>query len=421
MQVKIYQVSEHGIDRNLIDHDALYVVSKLKSAGYEAYIVGGSVRDLLTKRHPKDYDISTSARPEQIKALFGRSCLLIGRRFRLAHIRFGYKIIEVSTFRTGENEGELIVHDNQWGNPEQDVLRRDFTINGLFYDPSNETIIDYVGGWDDIQKHTLRSIGDAVVRFKQDPVRMIRLLKFQARFGFSICPEAQEALFICKEEIVKSSQARVLEEIFRMLESGSAQPFFHLLFQSGMVKLIFPAMHRYLDKIEEKTYFLYLKGADEMNNRNLKNPLDRGILAACLVYPIVEHEMEAQFLSQSLTPHFSDVMLMASGVVKNFTSSSFSHFPKRITTIMNYILATQYRLTPLSGKRHPRPKLIRNKEFALALGFLKIRAISHPELMPLYTSWKELYRSVDKQGDRRGHHHGPYGRHTGRVPNAPPR
>ncbi len=144
MQPKTYRAKEHGLDPSLIDLDALYVLEKLRQAGFIAYLVGGSVRDLILRKNPKDFDISTSARPEQIKTIFQRQCLLIGRRFRLAHIRFGHKIIEVSTFRTGENDSDLIVQDNEWGTPEQDVLRRDFTMNGLFYDSADHSIIDYV-------------------------------------------------------------------------------------------------------------------------------------------------------------------------------------------------------------------------------------------------------------------------------------
>ena len=129
---KIYSAADHGIDHDLIDKDALFALHKLEDAGYTAYLVGGSVRDLLVKRRPKDFDISTSAKPEDVKRLFGRQCLLIGRRFRLAHLRFGPKILEVSTFRAGDDEDDLILNDNVWGTPEQDVMRRDFTINGLF-------------------------------------------------------------------------------------------------------------------------------------------------------------------------------------------------------------------------------------------------------------------------------------------------
>ena len=190
----IYHATDHDIDAAQIDKDAINIIQRLLDAGFSAYLVGGSVRDLLLKRVPKDYDISTSARPEQVKELFRRQCILIGRRFRLAHIRYGHKIFEVSTFRAGENESDLIVQDNLWGTPEEDVMRRDFTINGLFYDPTSHTVIDYVGGWEDIHKKVLRSIGNPMVRFRQDPVRMIRLLRFTSRTGFAVDSETKEAM-----------------------------------------------------------------------------------------------------------------------------------------------------------------------------------------------------------------------------------
>ncbi len=226
MHPKIYYASEHDIDSTLVDPDAALVIKKLREAGFSAYLVGGSVRDLLIKKTPKDYDISTSARPEQIKQLFQKNCLLIGRRFRLAHLRFGRKIFEVSTFRTGENHSDLILQDNIWGTEEEDVLRRDFTINGLFYDPASHHVIDYVGGWEDIHQGTLRTIGDPEVRFRQDPVRMLRFLKFRARFGFNIDPLAKKALIHCREEILKSSPARLLEELLQDVRIWSCSPFF---------------------------------------------------------------------------------------------------------------------------------------------------------------------------------------------------
>ena len=184
MKPRIYSKEEHNIDVNQIDPEVLYILEKLRKADYVAYLVGGGVRDLLLNQKPKDFDVSTSAKPEEIRALFS-SAVLIGKRFRLAHIRFGRKVIEVSTFRAGDIENEqLITEDNIWGDAKQDVLRRDFTINGLFYDSEKEQLIDYVGGYLDIQKRYLRVIGNPCLRFKQDPVRMIRCLKFQARYHF---------------------------------------------------------------------------------------------------------------------------------------------------------------------------------------------------------------------------------------------
>lgn len=400
MQPKSYSSTEHAIDRNLIDSDALQIVHRLQQAGFIAYLVGGSVRDLLVKRKPKDFDISTSARPEQIKQLFQRSCILIGRRFRLAHVRFGHKIFEVSTFRSGENDDDLIIQDNVWGTPAQDVLRRDFTMNGLFYDPAQDSVIDYVGGWEDIKAGVLKTIGEPKTRFRQDPVRMMRLLKFQARFAFAIDIQTQTAMKQCFEEIMKSSPARVLEEILRMLESGSSETFFHLMTESGMLELLFPCLTHFLEGKEGKHVYAYLNAADQVNQNN-KNPLDRSILASCLIYPILESEVHAKFQKKGLTPNLGDIMNVTGSIIKGFVTASFSHFPRRLGSTMSFILAMQYRLTPLSGKRHPKPKLIRNHEFLLALQFLKIRSLVHGNLIDDYTYWKEMVR----QGDHRPHPH----------------
>lgn len=400
MQPKIHRAGEHNIDPNFIDKDALYVLKRLKESGFKAYLVGGGVRDLLVKRPPKDYDISTSAEPEDIKKVFGRNCILIGRRFRLAHVRFGHKIIEVSTFRSGENEDDLIVHDNQWGTPEQDVLRRDFTINGLFYDAETNSIIDYVDGLKDIQEGILKTIGEPRLRFRQDPVRMIRLLKFQARFQFKVADNVKEALKSCKDEILKSSPARILEEILRMLESGSSAPFFHLMSKSQILEHLFPCLTHFLEGKNSEEVFNYLKAADQMN-LNGRQTLDRSILASCLLYPIFEQEIKIKYLDKNEIPHLGDITLLANSLIHGFVTSSFSHFPRRISSTMSFILSTQYRLTPINGKRHPRPKFVRNKEFGLALTFLKLRSLINPSLLDTYKYWKEIMRQSEHHHDRK--------------------
>lgn len=403
MQPKIYFVKEHGIDPSLIDLDALYVLEKLRLAGFVAYLVGGSVRDLLIKKIPKDFDISTSARPEQIKAIFHRQCILIGRRFRLAHIRFGRKIIEVSTFRTGENDSDLIIQDNVWGTPEQDVLRRDFTINGLFYDSSNHSIIDYVGGWGDIQKHVLRIIGEPETRFKQDPVRLLRLIKFQARYGFKIDSSTAEVISLCRGEIVKSSPARILEEFLRMLESGAAAPFFRLMAEHNFLSILFPRFMQALRTPKGKLVFHYLACADQLYQHKGKNTLDRAVLTSCLIFPLLEQELHRQFLSKKQIPHIGEITIVASTLIKEILVQAFSHFPRRITSLMVSILVAQYRITPLTGKRHYRDKLFRHKDFDLALKFLKLRAMVDAQWVDIYTSIRNQYRQLIHHGERKRH------------------
>ena len=412
MRPKTFLASEHDIDHSQVDSDALYVINKLKEAGYSAYLVGGGVRDLLAKRSPKDFDISTSARPNEIKALFQRKCLLIGKRFRLAHIRFGPKIIEVATFRSGENDGDLILRDNTWGTEEEDAIRRDFTINGLFYDPTTHMVIDYVGGWEDIHKKVLRTIGDPHIRFKQDPVRMIRLLKFRARFGFDIESETKKALLQNRTEIFKSSPARILEEILRMLESGASAPFFLLMSQSGLLKLIFPGLVEALEGPYNAKIYTLLKIADRINKNNLQKPLQRPLLTSCLLFPILENELETNFLSQGKTPHLGEIILATTELIRKIVTSSFSHFPRRISAIMTAIMAMQYRLTPVSGKRHFRQRHLGIKEFPLALKFLQIRSIYDPKLVKAYDSWNNIYQQHLRQHTHKGHHHPPPSDHS---------
>ncbi|MEX1012539.1 MAG: polynucleotide adenylyltransferase PcnB [Waddliaceae bacterium] len=394
MRPKIYYATDHDIDPVQIDNEALYVVQKLVEAGYKAYLVGGSVRDLLTHRKPKDFDVSTTAKPEEIKAVFRRKCILIGRRFRLAHIRFGNKIIEVATFRSGDNESDLIIRDNQWGSEEEDVLRRDFTINGLYFNPLTREIIDYVDGWEDIHKNTLRSIGDPLIRFKQDPVRMIRLLKFRARFGFHVDEQTKQALLKCKEHIAHSSPARVLEELLRMLESGYAAPFFYLLHKSGILKIVFPTLDHFLTTAQSDYVFKLLKGVDLL--KNIAPP--RSVCMSCLLFPMLELQLE-----KIEHPTLGDVILEISSLIRDVVSSTFSHFPRRMAAQVSYILSTQYKLTPISKKRNMRKKMLTNREFVDALQFLKVRALANRELQDDYDSWKNFHHKNTQIHKRKKH------------------
>ena len=186
MPPRILPRAEHTVSRRNIDPDALKVLYRLKSHGFTAYLVGGGVRDLLLGRKPKDFDIATSAHPQAVKRLF-RNCFIIGRRFRLCHVRFGKKVVEVSTFRrlAEAQQGEtLIVRDNTFGTPEEDAFRRDFTVNALFYDIATFSVIDYVAGLEDLQQRLIRTIGDPATRFREDPVRMLRAVALAARLGF---------------------------------------------------------------------------------------------------------------------------------------------------------------------------------------------------------------------------------------------
>jgi poly(A) polymerase len=264
--------AEHTISRRDVDPDALKVLYRLHEHHYIAYLVGGSVRDLLLNRKPKDFDIGTSAHPHQVKKLF-RNCWIIGRRFRLAHVKFGTKTIEVATFRrhvaasaiTPETEiadvssndtavaqdsgsprrradDHLIQRDNTYGTPEEDAFRRDFTVNALFYDIGTFSIIDYVGGLDDLDAQVIRCIGDPEVRFLEDPVRMLRAVVLAARLQFSIDPPILDAIAVHRHEIARSAPARLIEEYYKILRSGHAREAFKELRATGLLKAITPEL-----------------------------------------------------------------------------------------------------------------------------------------------------------------------------------
>ena len=252
---------EHPLSRKDIDPDALKVLYRLRQFEHTAYLVGGSVRDLLLGRRPKDFDIGTSAHPYQVKKLF-RNCWIIGRRFRLAHVKFGQKVIEVATFRRqvapGEEvvqdgvpapdpttpEGEHLIHrDNTFGTPEEDAFRRDFTINALFYDIATFSVIDYVGGLDDLRSSVVRSIGDPDVRLREDPVRMLRAIALAARLDFSIEPTLVDAIRTHRHEIAKASLPRLLEEYYKILRAGSSEKAFRGLAEVGLLEPISSELH----------------------------------------------------------------------------------------------------------------------------------------------------------------------------------
>ncbi|MCW5809200.1 MAG: polynucleotide adenylyltransferase PcnB, partial [Deltaproteobacteria bacterium] len=232
-----------SLDRAGIDSDADRVVRKLTRAGYKAYLVGGCVRDLLVSRTPKDFDVATSATPNEIKSTF-RNSRIIGRRFRLAHVFFGSKIIETSTFRANprdEDDHDLLIRrDNVFGTETEDARRRDFTINGLFYDVEREEVIDHVGGLADLDAKLVRTIGDPDIRFQEDPVRMLRAIKFAARLDFGFEPATWHALLRWRGEISKCAPPRLLEEIHRLMRGGAARRSFELLVETGVLAVLSP-------------------------------------------------------------------------------------------------------------------------------------------------------------------------------------
>jgi poly(A) polymerase len=272
--------SEHAISRKWISPNAVRVLYKLKEHGYFAYLVGGGVRDLLLGREPKDFDIATDATPNEIKKIF-RNCRLIGRRFRLAHIHFHDEIIEVATFRSSsvdeppaeaaaqveaqvevekaapaprprpprmlKTEDGMILRDNVFGTPEEDALRRDFTVNALFYNIADFSVIDYVGGMQDLRSGLIRIIGDPIVRFTEDPVRMVRAARFAAALGFEIEESTMCALLELRDRVALASSSRMYEEALKLFLLGEGETTYQMLRKTGLFGVIFPRLNEWVD------------------------------------------------------------------------------------------------------------------------------------------------------------------------------
>ena len=307
--------ADHPISRQRIDPDALKVLYRLRRFHHTAYLVGGGVRDLLLDRRPKDFDIGTSAHPHEVKRIF-RNCWIIGRRFRLAHVKFGNKTIEVATFRrqvpvdappavpaapaagpeeerSGAGEGgrprRPIRRDNTFGTPEEDAFRRDFTINGLFYDIETFAVIDYVGGVADLRRRLIRCIGDPGERFVEDPVRMLRAIAFAARLDFRLDAPVREGIARHREEIRNASPARLVEEIYKLLRSGAATRIFKRLSRTGLLRHLAPEVNR----PRSEALWRSLDALDAYRARFDEAPdtLSNAILLGSLVAPVQEIDL----------------------------------------------------------------------------------------------------------------------------------
>ena len=347
------------VPKDRVDSDAAKVVKRLTRNGHAAYLVGGGVRDLLLGQKPKDFDVATSARPHEVRALF-RNCRVIGRRFRLAHVLFsGGKIIEVATFRRDPREDEvavdevdegdgvrlvpvkravdedtdlLIRHDNAFGEPHEDAIRRDFTINGLFYDIEADEVIDYVGGVRDVRARIVRTIGDPAIRFREDPIRILRAIKFCARLDLGIDPDLYEAMIDQRQTVSRASPPRTFEEILRLLRGGAAHRSFYLLWDTGLLSVMIPELAAYLDDVGEEGDVAWrrLRAVDRLAAQS-RLPNDAILLAALLQSPAEEY-MEGE----------RDPALAFDAFVEDM-AARFT-VPRRIRERMRLLLSAQKRL-----------------------------------------------------------------------------
>jgi len=429
LSTKSIPAEQHGISQARISPNALKVCHQLQKAGYDGYLVGGCVRDLILGYEPKDFDVVTNATPEQVRALFS-NCRLIGRRFRLAHVRFGREIIEVATYRAGaadmaddepdddsdddfddvdddtgddirddarvdisHSETGRILRDNVYGTREQDAARRDFTINALYYDPKTETVLDDVSGFCDLREGQIRIIGDANQRYREDPVRMLRALRFAAKLGLRVNPSTLDPIDELAELLTDVPPARLFEEALKLFHGGCATQVFELIRQHGLYQAMFPGSNAVLDRDDGVAWRLIpaaLNNTDaRINSGKHTNP---AFLFGVVLWPVVRRNVykytdDGMAYNEALRLAASDAI----GQQIRFTS-----IPKRFSSIIREIWALQPRLE----RRNPRTifKLLEAERFRAAYDFLCLRVQAGELPEELCQWWTQIQEeSPDQQ------------------------
>ncbi|HEX2668794.1 MAG TPA: polynucleotide adenylyltransferase PcnB [Gammaproteobacteria bacterium] len=391
--------ADHSISRANISENALKVLYRLKNAGYEAYLVGGGVRDLLLGREPKDFDIATSASPEQVEREF-RNCRLIGRRFRLAHVRFGDEIIEVATFRASgaadtageEDEADRahdggtgrILRDNIYGTVEEDAVRRDFSVNALYYDVRDFSVRDYVGGLPDLRDGVLRLIGDPEVRYREDPVRMLRAVRFAVKLGFKLHSGTERPIGRLSGLLADVPPARMFEEILKLFMYGFGEQAFEALRHHGLFEQLFPRTEEALAVEEQGFPRVFIAKALASTDSRVQQdlPVTPAFLFAALLWEPVR-QIAAQLEAEGLHP--SEALRRASAEVVDEQVQRVA-LPRRFSTPMIEIFTLQPRFTQRQGKRPQR--LMEHPRFRAAYDFMVLRAQSgeaDPELAEWWT------------------------------------
>lgn len=383
--------SEHPISKAHINHNALKVLSRLNEAGFDSYLVGGCVRDLLLGREPKDFDVATDAKPEEVRRLFRRA-RLVGRRFRLAHVRFGREIIEVATFRgmpkpasagprqTAEGR---ILQDNVFGSQEEDAIRRDFTVNALYYDIRDNVVIDYVGGIDDLKRGLLRVIGDPEVRYREDPVRLLRALRFAAKLGFKIEPATAEPIRELGRLLLDVPPARMFEEVIKLFHGGCALQTYELLRHYRLFEYLFPLTEEAL-AIERDGYPLTLVPSALANTDSrvqADKPVTPAFLFAALLWEPLRRQLETH-VARGHT-HYEAVQTATTSVLTQ--QSQRIAIPRRFSAVVREIWVLQSRFNRRTGKQPFR--LLQHRRFRAAYDFLLLRIEVGEELSELGDWW----------------------------------
>ncbi len=387
---RIIPRAAHTISRKNISPGSLRVLYRLHEAGFRACLVGGAVRDLLLGRHPKDFDVATDATPEEVRNLF-RNCRLIGRRFRLAHVVFGREIVEVATFRGSDDDGSgdrhlvdgRLVRDNVYGGIEEDALRRDFTVNALYYDIADFSVRDAVGGMADLERRVLRLIGDPERRYREDPVRMLRAVRIAAKLGFSIAPDAAAPFATLGPLLADAPPARLFDETMKLFMNGRALDSFHLLEAQGLLERLFPATAKALAGPNGAQFRALVEGMLASTDARVREdkPVTPAFLFAALLWEPVRQAAQAAIDGGS---EASTAWSNAAARVLREQVGRVA-IPRRFTLATEEIWVLQPRFSQRTKKRALR--LLSHPRFRAAYDFLLLRAGESAELAELGTWW----------------------------------
>ena len=387
--------SEHSISRRRIPENVLKVLYRLHRSGYRAYLCGGSVRDLLMNRQPKDFDIATDAHPGDVRRLF-RNSRIIGRRFRLVHVIFQDMVVEVSTFRReperagDENEDLLVTDDNTFGSPLQDARRRDFTINGLFYNIADFSVIDYIGGLEDMEHALVRVIGDPDLRFREDPVRMMRAIEFASRLGFEIEKATYEGLIRHRNDILKASPPRVAEEILELLRRGWAKGAFRLMVQTRLLEPLLPEIYRSIDA-ERAPYFWKMLEVLDRTVAAGRKPSD-AVLLSVLFLPWIMNELDEEQHRRDGRMRIGEVMIFIRELIQPVCARMALAAGTRHQ--IEQALETMWRLLEPPSDRRAQLRFVYREPFGDALGLLELYALSSGRYVEQFRQWSSFASRV---------------------------